>query len=301
MKKKKLRTTVAATLGIFTALSMSACANAATQTHDKKHEEVRSAEKSKKISNADKAVAVLESLESGDSKAIKRYINPNKYIQHNLTFPEGRQIMLDSLDQLKKSGTKVEVKRVLTDGNLVAIHSEYNFNGPKAGFDIFRFEKGKIVEHWDNLQQLVEKTPSGHTMLDGSTKIIDLNKTEKNKKLVKNFVQDVLMGQHPDKLTSYFNDDNYIQHNPNIADGLTGLNEALKAMADKGVEMKYDKIHMVIGQGNFVLVASEGTFGEKHTSYYDLFRVEKGKIAEHWDVIETILPQDQWKNQNGKF
>ena len=37
------------------------------------------------------------------------------------------------------------------------------------------------------------------------------------------------------------------------------------------------------------------------TSYYDLFRVENGKIAEHWDVMETISDEATWQNQNGKF
>ena len=38
-----------------------------------------------------------------------------------------------------------------------------------------------------------------------------------------------------------------------------------------------------------------------YSTFYDLFRIENGKIAEHWDVIETILSKDQWKNCNGKF
>ena len=39
----------------------------------------------------------------------------------------------------------------------------------------------------------------------------------------------------------------------------------------------------------------------KLTSYYDLFRVENGKIAEHRDVMETIADKSTWQNQNGKF
>ncbi len=35
--------------------------------------------------------------------------------------------------------------------------------------------------------------------------------------------------------------------------------------------------------------------------FYDLFRVENGKIAEHWDTIEPISPRDAWKNSNRKF
>ncbi|NRG33037.1 nuclear transport factor 2 family protein [Niallia circulans] len=299
MKKKSLATAI---LSIIAVLSLAACATKdSNDSTDKKEKEVSAGEEAQNISNADKAVAVLESLESGDSDAIKKYIKANDYTQHNLTIPDGRQVMLDSLEQLKEAGTKVEVKRVLTDDDLVAVHSEYNLNGPKAGVDIFRFENGKIVEHWDNLQELVEKTPSGHTMLDGATQITDEEKTEENKKLVKQFVEDVLMGKNPDKLTSYFDGDNYIQHNPSIADGLSGLGEALEGMAEQGIEMKYNQIHMVVGQGNFVLTVSEGTFGGEHTSYYDLFRVENGKIAEHWDVLENILPEDQHKNNNGKF
>ena len=36
-------------------------------------------------------------------------------------------------------------------------------------------------------------------------------------------------------------------------------------------------------------------------AFYDLYRIENGKQAEHWDVLETIPPSDQWKNPNGKF
>ena len=50
-----------------------------------------------------------------------------------------------------------------------------------------------------------------------------------------------------------------------------------------------------------VVADSEGTFGGAPTSYYDLWRIENGKIAEHWDVMETIAEKSTWQNQNGKF
>jgi predicted SnoaL-like aldol condensation-catalyzing enzyme len=53
--------------------------------------------------------------------------------------------------------------------------------------------------------------------------------------------------------------------------------------------------------GNFVLLISEGLFDAKPTAFYDLYRIENGKQVEHWDVLETIPPTDQWKNPNGKF
>ena len=86
-----------------------------------------------------------------------------------------------------------------------------------------------------------------------------------------------------------------------IADGVSGLNEALAALAEQGIQMIYDETHMVLAQGNYVLAVSEGTYGGAPTSYYDLWRVENGKIAEHWDVMETIADESTWQNQNGKF
>ena len=96
-------------------------------------------------------------------------------------------------------------------------------------------------------------------------------------------------------------DENYIQHNTAIADGVSGLNAALSALAQQGIQMVYDETHMVLAQGNYVLAVSEGTYGGAPTSYYDLWRVENGKIAEHWDVMETIADPSTWQNDNGKF
>jgi len=92
-------------------------------------------------------------------------------------------------------------------------------------------------------------------------------------------------------LTSYFEGDSYIQHNPQIAGGLGGLAAALEAMTDAGIAMKYGRIHRILGDSNFVLVTSEGSFGGSPTSFYDLFHVENGRIAEHWDTIVAIPPR----------
>ena len=65
--------------------------------------------------------------------------------------------------------------------------------------------------------------------------------------------------------------------------------------------MIYTKTHYVLADGNYGLAVSEGTFGETPTTYYDMFRVEDGKIAEHWDVMEPLAAEDTWQNRNGKF
>ncbi|MDO8284096.1 MAG: nuclear transport factor 2 family protein [Rhodoferax sp.] len=243
---------------------------------------------------------LLKSIETGDAKPVG-YINPAKYIQHNLAVGDGLAGFGAVLQALPKGSAKVNTVRVLQDGNFVVAHTDYNFFGPKIGFDIFRFEDGKVVEHWDNLQEKAAPNPSGHTMLDGTTAVTDLDKTEANKALVRSFVDDILVNGKLEKLAGYYDGDNYVQHNPQIGDGLSGLGKALGDMAKAGITMKYSTIHKVLGEGNFVLVVSEGVFAGKPTSFYDLFRVQSGKIAEHWDTMETIPARAEWKNANGKF
>ncbi len=252
------------------------------------------------LTNKEKVVVLLNSFNTGDKTPIS-YINPNKYIQHNLSVGDGLAGFGEVMKNAPEGGFKANVIRAFEDGNFVFTHTEYDFFGPKIGFDVFRFEDGLIVEHWDNLIEVMPPNPSGHTQTDGSTEIKNTNKTESNKALVEDFINTILVKEEMDKVADYFDGDNYIQHNPLVGDGLSGLGAAIKAMAEQGVFMKYHKIHNVIGEGNFVLAMSEGEFGGKPTSYYDLFRIEEGKIAEHWDVMEAIIPKSEWKNNNGKF
>jgi predicted SnoaL-like aldol condensation-catalyzing enzyme len=272
-------------------ISLSACASIEQNTT-----------KQAPLSITDKAVAVISSIETGDTKAIS-YINPNQYTQHNLDVKDGLAGFAQAMQQLPKGSAKAQVKRAFEDGNYAVTHTEYNFFGPKVGFDIFKFENGKIIEHWDNLQAIAPANPSGRTQLDGATTITDLNKTAANKALVKRFVNTILINGDMAKINNFISSEKgaYIQHNPAIADDLSGLGKALGELAKLNMPMVVSKNHIILGQGNFVLAVNEGTFMNKHVSFYDLFRVENGKIVEHWDTIQTIPAKSQWQNNNGKF
>ncbi len=258
-------------------------------------------EKTMELSQKDKAVAVLESLETGAHEPIS-YINPEKYIQHNLAVGDGLEGFGAIMKNAPEGGFKAKVVRAFEDQEYVFTHTVYDFFGPKIGFDVFRFEDGKIVEHWDNLIEVQPANPSGHTQIDGATELTDLDNTTANKKVVQDFINVVLLNHQMDKVTNYINPETYIQHNPAVADGLEGFGEAMNYFAENGLVMEYKKLHKVLGQGNFVLAISEGAFGKGDpTSFYDLFRLENGLIVEHWDVIETIMPEADRKNTNGKF
>ena len=256
-------------------------------------------------SQTEKALALISTFATGDTDTARSLLS-DSYIQHNLAYGTGADAFIGSVEYLASADAKTTVNniRAFEDGDKVFLQTVYNFAGAgeQVAFDIFRFdENGKIAEHWDNLAALAEPNPSGHTQTDGTMEVTDLDKTEENRELVKNFLYDVMQGNNLDKTPAYFDGDAYIQHNTGIADGVSGLNAALGALAEQGISMVYDEVHMVLAQGNFVLAVSEGTFGGAPTSYYDLWRVENGKIAEHWDVMETIADQSTWQNQNGKF
>ena len=247
------------------------------------------------------ALELLKSGETGDNGPLS-YINPDNYVQHNLMLKDGIQGLIERRAINQKISFKVNPLRAFQDGNFVFTHSEFSVpNSTLIGFDIFRFADGRIVEHWDNFQPKAEKpSPSGHTMIDGPTFAWGHDKTETNKTLMQNFMDD-LLNERKEKFANYFDGDNYIQHDPLVADGLTGLVAGLQALASQGLAIKFTKVHKILGEGNFVLVVSEGSFGDKVSAYYDLFRIQNEKIAEHWDTIQAIPPREEWKNSNGKF
>ena len=253
----------------------------------------------------EKALALIDTFATGDTDTAKELLAEG-YIQHNLAYGTGRDAFISSVEYLASADEKTTVEniRAFEDGDKVFLQTVYNFAGAgeQVAFDIFRFDdNGKIAEHWDNLAAKAEPNPSGHTQIDGTMEVTDIDKTEENRKLVEDFLYDVMQGNNLDKTPDYFDGDTYIQHNTGIADGVSGLNEALAALAEQNIQMIYTTTHQVLAQGNFVLAVSEGTFGDKPTAYYDLWRVENGKIAEHWDVMETIADESTWQNQNGKF
>jgi predicted SnoaL-like aldol condensation-catalyzing enzyme len=253
------------------------------------------------LSQREIAIEIIQKgLIEGDVDFIKKYVAED-YIQHNPQAQDGRAGLISFSKYLASSGArnKATVVRALSQGNLVALHVIYEFGDTKtAAFDLFRFKAGVAVEHWDGLQPWVEKTVSGRSMVDGPTAMTDLDKTDANRTLVVNFVNDVLANGKFDKISDCIGKV-YLQHNPNVGDGLEGLSAFISGLQKNKVSFRYTKIHKVVAEGNFVMVQSEGEIGGKHTAFYDLFRVENGKIVEHWDVVQEV--PEKMAHPNGMF
>lgn len=187
-------------------------------------------------------------------------------------------------------GFRYEGARAIADGDLVALHGTYHGFGPDplVAFDVFRVDAdGKLAEHWDALTPLVTDTASGRSQTDGPTEVTTPGETEANRTLVAEFAQKVLVGADYSVLTDYISTKTYHQHNPEAADGLDGFGAAAAKWAEQGKNLVYKTVHKAIAEGEFVLLQSEGEFGVP-VAYYDLFRVQGGKIVEHWDVISPV-------------
>ena len=239
---------------------------------------------------------LLKGIETGDPSSIA-VVNPNKYIQHNPQTHEGGEGLATLFKRISQSSPRVNIVRIFSDGDYVFGHTEYDFSTRRIGFELFRFEGDQTVEHWDNIQARKGPNPAGHSMVDGSTEVTDLDKTEDNRELVRSFVDEVLIKGNLGALEQYV-DENYTEHNPGMVDGVSALRATL---GSEETSIQYERMHRILAEGNFVFTFCEGAVKGGHTSFVDLFRLADGKIVEHWDTAEAVPPRSEWKNDNGKF
>ncbi len=244
---------------------------------------------------------LLKGIETGDPASVS-VVNEAKYIQHNPQTHEGSEGLAELFERLSKTSPRVNIVRVFEDGDFVFAHTEYDFATRNIGFEIFRFENNQAVEHWDNIQKRKGPNISGHTMVDGVSEVTDHNTTESNRRIIKSFVEDIMVQGDLDRLNDYISQECYTEHNPDIGDDLIQLKSILSSSNSDGFKFsEYKKCHRLLAEGNFVLSVCEGYAKQTHSSFFDLYRLKDGKIVEHWDTTEAIPPRSDWKNDNGKF
>ena len=253
-----------------------------------------------KIANKDRIRALLKSLETGDPEPVS-VVNEQKYIQHNPQTHEGSEGLAVLFKRLSETSPRVNIVRAFEDGDFVFAHTEYDFSRRNIGFEVFRFEDGQAVEHWDNIQPRQGPNLSNRSMVDGPVEATDHPLTEEHRAIARDFVETVLIGRNLGKFADFVATDAFHEHNPRLSDDVSLLLRSLETDKEGIRRIDYRQVHRVLAEGSFVLSVSEGFADGAHSAFYDLFRLHNGKIVEHWDTTEKVAPKEEWKNDNGKF
>lgn len=252
------------------------------------------------MTNKERALKLINDGFGRGDKAVIKELVAEDYVQHDPNAADGLAGLLAFVDHINQSPPEqrpvINVVRTLADGDLVAVHSLYKWGKDIAAFDVFRFAGGKAAEHWAVAQPMPAHSVSGRTMLDGPTVPTNLADTAKNKAIIQEFVSKVMIGGDFGSLPAYFDGERYLQHNAMFADGVAAVMAGMADLGKKGLGFRFEKLSYVIAEGDFVLTMMRGAQGSKPMAIYDLFRMEHGKIVEHWDVMQDIPPTS--KNPN---
>ena len=119
--------------------------------------------------NKKNAIAFYKlAYEGNPSKAVELYVG-NQYIQHNPLVGDGPAPFIEYFNRMARAypDKSIEFVRAVAEGDLVALHTHQIWPGNEeyVTMDFFRFdENGKIVEHWDAMQQIPQHSANSNTM-----------------------------------------------------------------------------------------------------------------------------------------
>ncbi|MEL6303956.1 MAG: nuclear transport factor 2 family protein [Bacteroidota bacterium] len=255
---------------------------------------------SQKLENAKNLY--LEGIRDGNIEVVKKYTG-DRYTQHSTGVADGPEGFMEFFSGFleRTKNRDIRLIRTLEDGRFVFVHAYQDIDNGTAKWittDMFDTDANdKIIEHWDVIAQYREphETVSGNDMILGDFELKDLDKTEENKAIIRNFLVDVMQNKNHNALNQYVSSEKYIQHNPTLPNGIEALANFLATQT-----FTYDFVFHVMGQGNHVVSYSKVTYNTVEHALFDIFRLEDGKIVEHWVNVERIPPRKEWAN-TGKF
>ncbi|WP_157682181.1 nuclear transport factor 2 family protein [Mucilaginibacter mallensis] len=204
-----------------------------------------------------------------DLSLVDKYIRED-YIQHSPTVKDGMAGLCEMLHFMKTLPRPTEVApspiiRIIAQSDFVAVHLDIRFMGKRAAIiDLFRLQDGMLAEHWDAGQGIGDDDVN---MTNGTITINESVDARESKMIVQQYYNNDLS-----KADVYLSAD-YIEHN--TASTLLNWPDSIK-------------MHRLIAEGDLVFAQCEGVKSGKIFALYHIFRVETGKIAEHWSVEQEV-------------
>lgn len=195
--------------------------------------------------------------------------------------------------------------RVIAEDDLVLLHSHAVLKPGTRQMvvDIFRVRDGKIVEHWDVMQDVPGESVNGNTMFSTVSAPAGQSakgaSTAENKRIALTLFNEVTADRDVTAYDRYAADPLH-QHNPQSPNGVAAAKEqftqAFAAHPELSVSLK-----RVIADGEYVAFHHHFLLSpaDRGSAVVDIFRVQDGKVVEHWDVIQPV-PEESG-NDNTMF
>lgn len=247
---------------------------------------------SKKLANATNLY--MEGIRDGNARAAVTQYTGRRYTQHSTGVRNGIEGFVEFFEPFVERCPIRDIKiiRSIVDGQFVFVQAFQDINNGEylwVTTDLFDTDdEDKIIEHWDVIDAFESQPNTEFGRLSGPTEHTDLNKTEDNKELIRNFLCDVMVLGQKEHLPHYFNIDEldvYAASDVGSLDSYVGC---------------YDQVFKIIGQGNFVVAYSRVMKNNNEVARFDLFQIEQGQIKQIWVNQEPVPPKAEWVN-GGKF
>lgn len=226
------------------------------------------------------------------------------YVEHDPAIADGRDGVIAWVDQTRAQEPRVvgTIKRILAQGSMVAVHShrsttpEDEMTGT-AVVELFDLLDGKIVEHWAYTQSVPATTRSGNSMFSDiydyveAPPTISVERADANKQLILKAWAAIYSARDFTVLGRYWAlGDGYLQHNPNVPNGVGGLKGFLGTLPQSVSQNRF-----ALGSGDLVVTVNQSVATSADldsdavgSSVVDIYRVADGRVVEHWDIVAPV-------------
>ena len=235
------------------------------------------------------------------------------YIQHSPDLADGWEPVWEILTNRPPDFSTSQMEWLgkdclLDNGDFLVMFREVNRGDgtpPSKIVDVMRFdENGKYAEHWDIRQPLSDETASGRSETGAGSVFLNDPVTyseqieEENKKIAATFLNVAFNQNNLKRALEEHGYENYVQHDPLIADGIEPVIQAFESGTIPA--LCYDIQH-ILAQNDLVVIHSKVTTIGGVAAVVDILRIRDGKLVEHWDVFQPVLPDSEMPHSNGIF
>lgn len=210
----------------------------------------------------------------------------NDCVDHGLETTGGKEELLAYLDRVftDRNLRELQVVRAFQEGALLFLHLHLVTNdgtSQKVSTNFFKLDDlGLVIEHWGVVQMDSVRNLSGRSKIDGPTQPRDFDKTETNKALAEEFMDQCVIGRDTASMPDYVNVDYFIEHSGDFEDDW----ETFQTFYNRDdCPLRYQGRVLSVAEGDFVAVLSDATYEGKPLRMVDIFRMKHDQIVEHWD------------------